>query len=346
MSGRYTGNVFLLGIVFYLFSCISKSSPPVDLATESDVVVDPLPSWNDGNTKRAIISYVKDVTNQQSPNFIQVVDRIATFDNDGTLWSEQPIYFQFFFALDRVKAMAPDHPEWQRNQPFKAILGNDMSTLMKQDERSLLEIVMTTHSGNTTDEFETLVKSWITTAHHPTKKMLFTDLVFQPMLELLEYLRANEFKTFIVSGGGVEFMRPWAEQVYGIPKNQVIGSSVQTEYDFNNGNPVIRRLAKINHLDDKEGKPIGINQFIGRKPVFVAGNSDGDLQMMRWSDSNTLKSFKLYVHHTDSIREWAYDRKSHIGTFAVALDEAAAKGWTLADMKTDWKIIYPFEKNK
>lgn len=346
MSGRYIGNVFLLAIVFYLFACTSKSSPPVDPATESDVVVDPLPSWNDGNTKRAIISYVKDVTNQQSPNFIQVVDRIAAFDNDGTLWSEQPIYFQFFFALERVKAMAPDHPEWQKNQPFKAVLENDMSALMKQGERGLLEIVMTTHSGNTTDEFEMLVKNWITTAHHPTKNVLFTDLVFQPMLELLEYLRANEFKTFIVSGGGVEFMRPWVEQVYGIPKNQVIGSSVQTEYDFNNGNPVIRRLAKINHLDDKEGKPIGITQFIGRKPVFVAGNSDGDLQMMRWSDSNTFKSFKLYVHHTDSIREWAYDRKSHIGTFTVALDEATAKDWTLADMKTDWKIIYPFEKNK
>ena len=241
--------------------------------------------------------------------------------------------------------MAADHPEWKNQQPFKAVLENDMGELMKQGEKGLLQIVMTTHAGMTTDEFETVVSDWISTAQHPVKKRVFTELVYQPMLELIAYLKANDFKVFIVSGGGIEFMRPWTESVYGIPKDQVIGSSIKTQYDFNNGNPVLRRLAEIDLIDDKEGKPVGINRYIGRKPVFVAGNSDGDLQMMRWADSNTLKSFKLFVHHTDSIREWAYDRESHVGTFNEALDEAKAKSWMLVDMKNDWKIIYPFEKN-
>ncbi len=203
---------------------------------------------------------------------------------------------------------------------------------------------MATHAGNTTDEFDSIVKDWIATAQHPIKKKPFTDLVFQPMLELLDYLRANEFKTFIVSGGGIEFMRPWVEEAYGIPKDQIVGSSIQTEYAYNNGNPVIKRLAKIDLIDDHEGKPVGINRYIGRKPVFAAGNSDGDLEMMHWTDANKLKSFKLYVHHTDSVREWAYDRISHIGNFNKGLDEAAEKGWTIIDMKNDWKVIYPFEK--
>ncbi len=343
-------NKSILGLFVLLGFAVSctpgEKNPITEQAEASKKIQDPLPSWNDGERKEAIINYVEDVTNSQSVNFIPVNDRIATFDNDGTLWSEQPIYFQFFFALDRVKAMAADHPEWKNKQPFKAVLENDMPALMKQGEKGLLEIVMTTHVGNTTDEFDKLVKDWIAVAEHPVKKKRFNELVFQPMLELLAYLRANEFKTFIVSGGGIEFMRPWAEEVYGIPKDQIVGSSVQTEYDYNDGKPVIKRLAKIDLIDDKEGKPVGIQRYIGRKPVFAAGNSDGDLQMLRWTDANTFKTFKLYVHHTDSVREWAYDRASHIGTFDKGMDEANEKGWTVVDMATDWKVVYPYELKK
>lgn len=334
----------VLSMLFCFFiACKQNTTEAITEAEVTTVVeqADPLPSWNDGKTKKAIIEYVTDVTEKESANFIPIADRIATFDNDGTLWSEQPIYFQFFFALDRIKTMAPEHPEWKSKQPFKAVLENNMEELMKQGEKGLLQIVMATHAGTTTDEFENLVTDWIATAQHPTKKKLFTEMVFQPMLELLQYLRDNDFKTFIVSGGGIEFMRPWAEEVYGIPKNQVIGSSVKTEYDYNNGSPIIKRLSAIDLVDDKEGKPVGINRYIGRKPVFAAGNSDGDLQMLRWTDANKYKTFKLYVHHTDSIREWAYDRKSHIGTFDKALDEAKEKEWTITSMKDDWKIIYP-----
>lgn len=329
-----------------LIVCCTADQQKKEAATTSEPVVaaDPLPSWNDGPAKSAIIEYVNDVTNAGSQNFIAVADRIATFDNDGTLWSEQPMYFQGFFAFDRVKAMAADHPEWKKKQPFKALLENNMPELMKQGEKGLVQILMTTHTGMTTDEFEKVVQDWISTAQHPVRKKLYTDLVFQPMLELIKYLQANEFKTFIVSGGGIEFMRPWSERVYNIPRDQVIGSSVKTQYDYNNGHPVLKRLPELDHNDDKDGKPVGINRYIGRKPVFAAGNSDGDLQMMRWSDANPLRNFQLYVHHTDSVREWAYDRKSHIGTFDTALDEATQKGWTLADMAKDWKVIYPFEK--
>lgn len=339
-----------LGFFILLLFSISCTQERKESSAEHPEVaeekIDPLPSWNEGANKQAIINYVEEVTNSQSVNFIPVNDRIATFDNDGTLWSEQPIYFQFFFALDRVKAMAADHPEWKNKQPFKAVLENDMPTLMKQGEKGLLEIVMTTHVGNTTDEFDGIVKAWIASAQHPTKKKPYTELVFQPMLELLAYLRANDFKTFIVSGGGIEFMRPWAEEVYGIPKDQIVGSSIQTEYDYNDGKPVIKRLAKIDLIDDKEGKPLGIQRYIGRKPVFAAGNSDGDLQMLRWTDANAYKTFKLYVHHTDSVREWAYDRTSHIGTFDKGWDEAQEKSWTVVDMATDWNVIYPYELKK
>lgn len=336
------------GLALILSSAIS-CAPKTDtgansVVEESGRQAELLPSWNDGKTKEAIINYVEEVTDSSSANFIPVADRIATFDNDGTLWSEQPAYFQLFFALDRIKALAPEHPEWKTRQPFKAVLDNDMQALMGQGEKGLVELVMVTHAGNTTEEFEKIVKDWIATAKHPTKQKLYKELVFQPMLELLDYLRANGFKTFIVSGGGIEFMRPWAEEVYGIPKDQVVGSSVETEYDWNDGNPVIRRLAKLDLNDDKEGKPVGIHRYIGRKPVFAAGNSDGDLQMLRWIDSNPLKTFKLYIHHTDAVREWAYDRESHIGRFDKGLDEAMEKGWTVSSMKADWKVVYPFER--
>ncbi|WP_417856206.1 HAD family hydrolase [Xanthomarina gelatinilytica] len=341
-------NIAILSISFLLLTgCLKKSeNKQVEVVVKdtTSFKIDPLPSWNEGKTKAAIIDYIKDVTNKESANFIPEIDRIATFDNDGNLWSEQPAYFQLFFAMDRVKELAKDHPEWQNKQPFKAVLENDMKTLIASGEKGIMELIMATHAGITTDEFELLVKNWLETAQHPRFNKPYNQLIYQPMLELLDYLRTNDFKTFIVSGGGIEFMRPWVEEAYGIPKDQVVGSSIATEYDYNNGAPVIRRLSKIDFIDDKAGKPVGINKFIGRKPVFASGNSDGDLQMMQWTDSNPYKSFQLYLHHTDADREWAYDRESHIGQFNKGLDEALEKGWTIIDMKNDWKTIYPFQK--
>ncbi|WP_417872897.1 HAD family hydrolase [Xanthomarina gelatinilytica] len=341
-------NIAILSISFLLLTgCLKKSeNKQVEVVVKdtTSFKIDPLPSWNEGKTKAAIIDYIKDVTNKESANFIPEIDRIATFDNDGNLWPEQPAYFQLFFAMDRVKELAKDHPEWQNKQPFKAVLENDMKTLIASGEKGIMELIMATHAGITTDEFELLVKNWLETAQHPRFNKPYNQLIYQPMLELLDYLRTNDFKTFIVSGGGIEFMRPWVEEAYGIPKDQVVGSSIATEYDYNNGAPVIRRLSKIDFIDDKAGKPVGINKFIGRKPVFASGNSDGDLQMMQWTDSNPYKSFQLYLHHTDADREWAYDRESHIGQFNKGLDEALEKGWTIIDMKNDWKTIYPFQK--
>ncbi|WP_417874317.1 HAD family hydrolase [Xanthomarina gelatinilytica] len=341
-------NIAILSISFLLLTgCLKKSeNKQVEVVVKdtTSFKIDPLPSWNEGKTKAAIIDYIKDVTNKESANFIPEIDRIATFDNDGNLWPEQPAYFQLFFAMDRVKELAKDHPEWQNKQPFKAVLENDMKTLIASGEKGIMELIMATHAGITTDEFELLVKNWLETAQHPRFNKPYNQLIYQPMLELLDYLRTNDFKTFIVSGGGIEFMRPWVEEAYGIPKDQVVGSSIATEYDYTNGAPVIRRLSKIDFIDDKAGKPVGINKFIGRKPVFASGNSDGDLQMMQWTDSNPYKSFQLYLHHTDADREWAYDRESHIGQFNKGLDEALEKGWTIIDMKNDWKTIYPFQK--
>jgi phosphoserine phosphatase len=301
---------------------------------------DPLPSWNDGNAKQSIIDFVTAVTDENSADFVKPEDRIATFDNDGTLWSEQPYYFQLQFALDRVKAMAPDHPEWKNKQPFKAILENDLKTVMESGMKGLMEIVMTTHAGMTTEEFSQIVKEWINTAKHPKTNKLYKEMVFQPMLELLAYLRANGFKTYIVSGGGIEFMRPWTEAVYGIPPEQIIGSSIKTKFEIKDGKPVIVRLPEINFIDDKEGKPVGIHQFIGKRPIAAFGNSDGDLQMLQWTAAGDGKRLMLYVHHTDAEREWAYDRDSHIGQLKKGLDEANEKGWIVVDMKNEWNKIY------
>lgn len=332
----------ILFIFFTLVSC--KQETKIKNNNEAKLEIsetDPLPSWNEVDSKNNIIAYVNDVTNKESENFIPIIDRIATFDNDGNLWSEQPAYFQLFFAIDRVKAMAVDHPEWKDQQPFKAVLENDMEELKKQGEHGLIQLVMATHSGNTTEEFETDVKDWIASAKHPTKNVSYDQLVYQPMLELLQYLRANNFKTYIVSGGGVDFMRAFVTEIYGIPKEQILGSRIKTEFDYNNGKPVIRRLPTLDFIDDKEGKPLNIQKIIGKKPVFASGNSDGDLQMMQWTASNKYNSFMLYVHHTDSIREWAYDRESHIGKLDKGLDQANKDGWTVIDMKNDWKVIYP-----
>jgi len=302
---------------------------------------DPLPSWSDTGPKKAIIQFVEKVTKQGSPDFVPAAERIATFDNDGTLWSEQPLYFQLFFVVDRVKALAPKHPEWKTQEPFAALLKGDMKKALAGGERGLLEMVMATHAGMTTEEFEKSVTDWLATAKHPKTGKAFTAMVYQPMLELLTYLRANGFKTFIVSGGGIEFMRPWTEKVYGIPPEQVVGSTGGLKYELRNGKPVIVKLPQLVHNDDKEGKPVAIQRQIGRRPIAAFGNSDGDLQMLQWTTAGSGPRFALYVHHTDAEREWAYDRKSHIGKLDKGLDEAKANGWTVVSMKDDWKKIYP-----
>ena len=339
MTTRIT-QACILALSLVFAGCATDTSSNTT-TTESKADVDPLPSWNDGETKQAIMAFVEAVTDESGSDFVAPGDRIATFDNDGTLWSEQPMYFQLFFAFDRIKAMAPDHPEWNTTQPYQAVLEDDLEALMAEGMSGLGKVIGASHAGMTVSEFDKIVTDWVITAKHPTKNKLYTELIYQPMLELLEYLRANDFKTYIVSGGGVEFMRPWTERVYGFPPEQVIGSSIKTKYDYNDGNPVIRRLPELDFIDDKEGKPEAINKVIGKKPIFSAGNSDGDLQMLRWADSNDKLSFKLYVHHTDAEREWAYDRDSHIGKFNQGLDEAREKGWTLVDMANDWSVIYP-----
>jgi phosphoglycolate phosphatase-like HAD superfamily hydrolase len=305
---------------------------------------DPLPSWNDGAVKKSITDFVARVTTQGAADFVPAPERIATFDNDGTLWAEQPIYFQVQFAFDRAKELAPQHPEWKTKQPFKALLAGDQKGLAAQGEKALFEILRVTHTGMTTEAFGKDVTEWITTARHPRFKRPYTDLVYQPMLELLAYLRANGFKTFIVSGGTIEFMRAWTDRVYGIPPEQVVGSSFETKFQFNDGNPRLMREPKIDFIDDKAGKPVGINKFIGRRPIFAFGNSDGDQQMLEWTAAGSGARFMGLVHHTDAEREWAYDRNSHVGRLDKALDEATRRGWTVASMKTDWKVIFPFEK--
>ena len=303
----------------------------------------PLSSWNEGPAKQAVIEFVRTVTDKSSSNYAPPEQQVATFDNDGTLWSEQPMAFQGFFAFDRVKALAPKHPEWKERQPFKAVLENDMKALAATGEKGLMEIVMTAHAGMTTGEFEKIVKEWLATARHPRFNRPFTDLVYQPMLELLAYLRENGFKAYIVSGGGVEFMRPWTEKAYGIPPEQVVGSSIKMKFEIRDGKPILMRLPDIDFIDDGPGKPVGIQKFIGRRPLAAFGNSDGDLQMLQWTAAGEGSRFMLLVHHTDGEREWAYDRQAPIGGLDKALDEAQRRGWTVVDMKKDWKRIFPFK---
>jgi phosphoglycolate phosphatase-like HAD superfamily hydrolase len=302
---------------------------------------DPLPSWNDGKAKQSIVDFVAKVTKEGSPDFVPPAARIATFDNDGTLWAEQPLYFQLVFAIDRVKALAPQRPEWQDKEPFASLLKGDVKAALAGGEHALLEIVIGTHAGMTIDEFEKVVRTWIATAKHPTTGRLFTSMAYQPMLELLAYLRANGFKTFIVSGGGIEFMRVFAEQVYGIPPEQVIGSSGKLKFELRDSRPVLVKLPAIEFIDDKDGKPVAIQKFIGRRPLAAFGNSDGDLQMLEWTAAGPGRRFCLYVHHTDAEREWAYDRQSSIGRLDKGLAEAKLRGWTVVSMKDDWKTIFP-----
>jgi phosphoglycolate phosphatase-like HAD superfamily hydrolase len=320
-----------------LFSALAILAPAARAA-------DPLPSWNDGPAKRAIVAFVEKVTKEGSPDFVPVPERIATFDNDGTLWAEQPMYFQFLFALDRVKALAPQHPEWKEKEPFASLLKGDVKAALAGGERAMLEIVMATHAGMTTDEFEKIVTDWIATAKHPKSQRPCTECVYQPMLEVLAYLRANGFKNFIVSGGGIEFMRPWTEKVYGIPPEQVIGSSIKTKFEMRDGRPVLVRLPELNFIDDKTGKPVGINVHIGRRPLAAFGNSDGDRQMLEYTAGGSGARFCLLVYHDDAAREFAYGAESHIGTFPDTLmAEAKKRGWTVISMRNDWKRIFAFE---
>ena len=302
---------------------------------------EPLPSWNEGQAKRAIVDFVKRVTADGGADFVPVVERIAVFDNDGTLWIEKPMYAQLAFALDRVKELAPQHPEWKDKQPFKAALEGDLEAVAAGGEHALLELVMATHAGMTTDAFAQVVQEWLAVAKHPRFNRPYTDLVYQPMLDLLAYLRANGFKNYIISGGGIEFMRPWTEKVYGIPPEQVVGSSIKTRFELREGKPVLMRLPEINFIDDKAGKPVGIHMHVGRRPVAAFGNSDGDLQMIQWTTAGSGARFGLIVHHTDSEREYAYDRQSSVGRLDKAFEEAKRQGWTIVDMKQDWKRIFP-----
>ena len=332
---RFTLRVLNLG---FAFTALAAGN-----ALAQQVSPDRLTSWNDGATKQAIVEFVAKVTNEGGTDFVPPAERIATFDNDGTLWAEQPIYFQLAFALDRVKALARQHPEWQSQEPFASILKGDIDSALAGGDHALVEIVNATHAGMTTAEFEQIVKDWLVTAKHPKSGLPYTRMIYQPMLELLNYLRANGFKTYIVSGGGVEFIRVFSEKAYGIPPEQVVGSMGKLQFKLRNNQPVLVKLPEVDFVDDKDGKPIGIQKFIGRRPIASFGNSDGDLQMLQWTTSGDGARFALIVHHTDPQREWTYDRNSRIGRLDKALDEANAKGWTVVDMKTDWKTIFPTE---
>ena len=325
---------------------MTTSANPTMLALEKCAKGGPsLASWNEGPAKQSILNFVVGVTTTGSPQFVKPEERVAVFDNDGTLWTEQPMYFQLAFVFDRLKVLAPQHPEWRDRPLFLAVLEGDMKTVAAGGLRGLLELATITHAGMTTDDFSKIVEEWITSARHPKFNRPYTELIFQPMLELLAYLRANGFKTFIVSGGGIEFMRVFADKVYGIPPEQVIGSTIVTKFEMLAGVPVLTRLPELNFMDDNVGKPVAINMHIGRRPIAAFGNSDGDLQMLQWTAAGTGSRFGLLVHHTDSEREYAYER-SPLGNLDKALTEAQAKGWTVVDMKRDWNRIYPFETCK
>jgi phosphoserine phosphatase len=325
-------SIFYILIITLLTSCESQTKL---------VETDPLPSWNEGKAKRNIISYVSSVTNQNDPAFIPVENRIAVFDNDGTLWSEKPLYFQFEFAIDMVRTHADSHPEWRNEQPFKGILEGDMQALMASGEEGIGKLIVATHSGMTNREFKETVSQWIDTARHELSGKLFREMTFQPMREVLDYLRANDFRTYIVSGGSVNFMQPWTEELYGIPSEQVIGSRIKLEYQLQDGEPILMRSPEFVFFNDKGGKPVSISQIIGKRPVMAFGNSDGDLAMLQYTAAGEGKRLMVYIHHTDETREFAYDRESPVGRLDKGLDEASARKWTVVDMKNDWNTIYP-----
>lgn len=305
--------------------------------------VEPLPSWNDTAPKQSILAFVEKVTKEGSPDFVPPAERLAVFDNDGCLWAEQPVYFQAIYIFDRIKVLAPEHPEWKEKEPFASVLKGDVKSALAGGEHALLEMAMATHANLTTGEFDQAAREWLATARHPKTGRPYDHMVYQPMLELLDYLRANGFKTFIVSGGGIDFLRVFAGEVYGVPPHQVVGSSIKAKYEVREGEPVLVKIPELNFIDDKEGKSVGIHQHIGKRPLMAFGNSDGDFQMLEWTTAGKGPRFGLLVHHTDADREWAYDRESHVGKLARGLDEAGDRGWTVVDMKEDWKAVFPAE---
>jgi phosphoserine phosphatase len=321
-----------VGVIVASLAALSAARQPA---------ADPLPSWNEGPARSALLDFVEAVTTEGSPDFVPAAQRIATFDNDGTLWSEQPFYFQVLFVLDRVRAMAADHPEWKTRPPFKAAIDGDTKALAAEGEKGLVQLLMATHTGLTIEEFDAIVREWFMTARHPTTKRPFPDMIYQPMLDVMAYLRANGFKTFIVSGGGTEFMRPWVEETYGIPPEQVVGSRGKLKYEAGGGKPVLLKVPEVELVDDGPGKPVGIAQMIGRRPIAAFGNSDGDFEMLEYVTTGGGRRLGMIVHHTDADREWAYDRGSHVGRLERGLDEAATRGWILIDMERDWKVIHP-----
>lgn len=311
------------------------------LALTFSVAAQDLPSWNDGEAKESIIEFVAAVTTEGGPEYVEPAERLAVFDNDGTLWSEQPMYVQFAFALDRVKAMAKDHPEWNETEPFKSVLAGDKADIAASGKKGLAEIIASTHAGMTSEQFTQIVADWIGSATHPTTDKAYTAMIYHPMLELIDYLKANEFDVYIVSGGGIEFMRPWTEKTYGIPPQNVVGSSIKIKFEMNDGVPVLNRQAEVNFVDDGPGKPVGIQTHIGRKPIAAFGNSDGDIEMLQWVNSGPGRRFAAILHHDDDDREVAYDRDSHFGKLDRGLDIAADENWTLISMKNDWKQVFP-----
>jgi phosphoglycolate phosphatase-like HAD superfamily hydrolase len=335
-------SIIVIVSVFALFISCENEKKPTAIESETGAISDPLPSWNDGKTKNDIIAFVEKVTTEGSPDFVPVPDRIATFDNDGTLWAEQPLYAQLSFVLDEIKVLAPKHPEWKTTEPFKSILEDNMEAVLKSGKEGIVKIGMAASNNRKAEDFRDAVTKWMATAKHPRFNRPYNEVVYQPMIELLSYLEANNFTNFIVSGGDIDFMRAWASETYGIPSHRIVGSIVETKYDNSDGKASIIRLAGSVLADRYDGKPVGIYRHIGKKPIFAAGNSDGDLEMLHYTDANKYPSIKLFVHHTDSVREWAYDRDSHIGGLDEGLDEAIAKNWTIADMKNDWKTIFPF----
>ena len=338
-----TTRLAVLSLAVALAACGDRPAQPSAAADRADAAstAPVLPSWNEGETRQAIVDFVERVTDPASPDYVTPSERIAVFDNDGNLWAEQPLYFQLLFALDRVGALADQHPEWRDTEPFRAILERDREALANIGEHEIIEIVNATHSGVTAEEFDAVVTEWLATAKHPRFDVPFTELVYQPMLELLTFLRDHEFKTFIVSGGGIDFMRTFTERVYGVPPEQVVGSAGELEFVLEDGVPTLRKTEGINFVDDKAGKPVGIRRFIGRRPIFASGNSDGDLQMLQYTAPGDRNAFGLLLHHTDAEREWAYDRESHVGRLDVALDEAPERGWVVISMRDDWKKVFP-----
>jgi phosphoglycolate phosphatase-like HAD superfamily hydrolase len=328
--------LFIIGLTTY---CSPKEESKTTEITPTEVAT--LHSWNDGATKDRITQFVEKTTNPSSSDFVPENKRIAVFDNDGTLWAESPIYFQLFYAVDFIKKNASSHPEWSNNPTIKAILNDDLHTALAGGEKALAEIIMVSHAGMTEEEFKSSVSTWLQNEKHPDTGKAFNKMIYQPMVELLEYLRSNGYKTFIVSGGGIDFIRVWAEEAYGIPPYQVVGSSLKAEYKEIDGKNQVVKLPELNFYDDKGGKPVGIHQHIGETPTMAFGNSDGDYEMLEYTTQSPGARLGVFIHHTDSVREYAYDRNTLVGKLVRGLDNAEANGWLLVDMANDWKTIYP-----